>query len=374
MKKLLIRFFAGLLASVLLVTGVSLLGNMPNGKRTDGIFYEASGIHPDAVLMTVNKQSVTAEEFLYWLAYDCDYLASYMGGNVDFDTAVSGSMTYGQYALEDAQRTVTLYAVVRDWAQKAGITLSEESQAQLDAQRQQYVTYYGGEEGYAKQLQLMGLTDEGFTDINGVYFLYAQLYNAYCTEGGQLYPAQEEIDSFAKTNEYYTFLPLYWAVTGTEETDAASLEQAKAAVERLRSATDKEAVYLEIAQEMALQATAAGETAAASDLGSVSAAALAALAEGEVSDVVQTQSGYYVFVRKSLNTAAVVDKMFNATLDQMRENAGVRFNCRSYDKLNVTKFYTKLQTLRSQLTAADTGSDTGSDIDSNAGTDTTPQS
>ena len=54
MKNLIFRSLAGLVASVLLVTGVALLGNMPNGKRTDGVFYEASGIHPDATLMTVN--------------------------------------------------------------------------------------------------------------------------------------------------------------------------------------------------------------------------------------------------------------------------------------------------------------------------------
>ena len=114
--------------------------------------------------------------------------------------------------------------------------------------------------------------------------------------------------------------------------------------------------------------TAAGETAAAADLGSANAAALAALAEGEVSDVVQTQSGYYVFVRKSLNTAAVVDKMFTATLDDMRENAGVRYSSRYFDRLDAGKFYTKLLTLRTQLSAANT--DTGASAD----TDTAPQS
>lgn len=355
MKNLIIRALAGLLASILLVTGVALLGNMPNGKRTDGVFYGASGIHPDATLMTVNMQPVTAEEYLYWLAYDCDYLSSYMGGNVDFSTAVGGNMTYGQYAMEDAQRTVTLYSVVRAWAEQAGITLSEDSQAQLDAQRQQYVTYYGGEEGYAKQLKLMGLTDDTFQRINEVYFLYSALYGAYCSEDGALRPSAEEIGSFAQENKYYTFLPLHWSVTGTEDTDAATLAQAEAAVARLRSAEDKEATYLQIAQEMALQATAAGETAAAADLGSVNAAALAALAEGEVSDVVQTQSGYYVFVGKALNTDAVLDKMFNARLDTLRDSAAIRYNCRSYGKLNVGSFYTKLQTLRSQLQSASSG-------------------
>ena len=65
MKKLIIRALAGLLASVVLVACVSLMGNMPGGKRTGGIFYEASGIHPDATLMTVNKQPVTAEAAMW---------------------------------------------------------------------------------------------------------------------------------------------------------------------------------------------------------------------------------------------------------------------------------------------------------------------
>ena len=30
-------------------------------------------------------------------------------------------------------------------------------------------------------------------------------------------------------------------------------------------------------------------------------------------------------------------------LDAMRESAGIRYNRRSYDKLNVARFYTKLQ-------------------------------
>ncbi len=355
MKSIIIRSLAGLLASVLLVTGVALLGNMPNGKRTDGIFYESSGIHPDAALMTVNKRPVSAEEYLYWLAYDCDYLSSYLG-TVDFDAAISGSMSYGQYAMADAQRTVVLYSVVRAWAEKAGITLSEESQAQLAAQRQQYVDYYGGEEGFLKQLELIGLTDEGFQQINQVFFLYSELYKAYCGKGGALRPSDQEIDSFAQAGGYNTFLPLYWVISGDEAADAATMEKARAAAERMRNAEDITAAYLQIAQEMALQTTGAGETRSSEETPKEITAALNTLAEGQVSDVVVSGDSYYVFVKIALNTDAVLDKMFNAKLDTMRNSAAIRYNCRSYDKLDVGEFYTKLLTLRAQLQGESAGS------------------
>ena len=82
---------------------------------------------------------------------------------------------------------------------------------------------------------------------------------------------------------------------------------------------------------------------------------MAALQENEVSGVVTTASGCYVFVGKALNTDAVLDKMFNARLDTLRDSAAIRYNCRSYNKLNVGTFYTKLQTLRSQLQSASSG-------------------
>ena len=318
------------------------------------LYRDITGMPGNTVLLTAEGRKIPAWRYCYWLAYDCDYLSSYMG-TVDFDAAVSESMSFGQYAMEDAQRTVTLYSVVRAWAEQAGITLSEDSQAQLDAQRQQYVDYYGGEEGYAKQLELMGLTDEGFQRINEVYFLYSELYGAYCSEDGALRPSAEEIGSFAQENKYYTFLPLHWSFSGDTEADSAAAAKAQAAAERLSAAADKTAVYLQIAQEMAQQATETGETLSAADLDSGIAEAVAALQENEVSGVVTTASGCYVFVGKALNTDAVLDKMFNARLDTLRDSAAIRYNCRSYGKLNVGTFYTKLQTLRSQLQSASSG-------------------
>ena len=207
-----------------------------------------------------------------------------------------------------------------------------------------------------KQLELIGLTDEGFQQINQVFFLYSELYKAYCGKGGALRPSDQEIDSFAQAGGYNTFLPLYWVISGDEAADAATMEKARAAAERMRNAEDITAAYLQSAQEMALQTTGAGETRSSEETPKEITAVLNTLAEGQVSDVVVSGDSCYVFVKIALNTDAVLDKMFNDKLDTMRNSAAIRYNCRSYDKLDVGEFYTKLLTLRAQLQGESAGS------------------
>ena len=101
MKSNWIRFLAGVIASAVLVGAFALTGGMKNGKRTDGLLYQASGLHPDGELLLIDGQTVTAEEYLYWLAQDCDYLSGQVEG-LDWDAAVTEDMTFGAYAKADA--------------------------------------------------------------------------------------------------------------------------------------------------------------------------------------------------------------------------------------------------------------------------------
>ena len=108
MKKAWIRLAASVVLSALLVVGISASGILTNGHRTDGLFYQASGIRPDAELLTVNGETIDAEEYLYWLAYDCEYLA-YNVQDLDFDAELSEGMTYGAYAKQDGADRIELY-------------------------------------------------------------------------------------------------------------------------------------------------------------------------------------------------------------------------------------------------------------------------
>ena len=127
MKNNWVRLIAGVLVSVALVGAISLTGGMKKGSRTDGLLYEASGLHPDGQLLLVNGKAVTCEEYLYWLAYDCEYLSTYVQ-DIDWSTELTSGVTYGDYAQTDTLETVKLYSVVRAWAEEAGITLTDEDQ------------------------------------------------------------------------------------------------------------------------------------------------------------------------------------------------------------------------------------------------------
>lgn len=61
------RHFAALGLAVLLALSLAGCGGeKAEEERTSGLYYEACGISPDAVLLTVDGREVPAWRYLYW--------------------------------------------------------------------------------------------------------------------------------------------------------------------------------------------------------------------------------------------------------------------------------------------------------------------
>ena len=341
MKNNWVRLIAGALASVVLVGAIALTGGMKKGSRTDGLLYQASGIHPDAELLLIDGQTVTAEEYLYWLAYDCEYLSTYVPG-VDWSAELTEGLTYGDYAKTDTLETVKLYSVVRAWAEEAGVTLTEEDRAALEAQRLEYVTYYGSEEAYQQQLEAQGITEEVYDRINETAYLYQRLQDQFCTEGSALYPDSEALAQYAADNGYLTGKAIYVpAGDGAEE-------EANGYLKRMQEAEDKLAEHAAICQERGVdQKDSITFTVTEGD--PVCEAAMA-LAANEVSDVIAVDEGYYIFLREETDLSAVLPAYFNAQMQARRSEANVVYNEELYASIDTSAFYQTLTQLRSQLT------------------------
>ena len=66
------RVFALLLAAALCAGLLAGCGKAKEGTVKSGLFYDASGISPDTVLLTVDGRDVTADRYFYWLTDACD--------------------------------------------------------------------------------------------------------------------------------------------------------------------------------------------------------------------------------------------------------------------------------------------------------------
>lgn len=339
-----------MLAVTALLVGSTAFYYHKTGTRTDGVFYEATGIRPDAPLMYVDGNAVSAEEYLYWLDSVCEYLASYVGGTPDFTVSVTDEMTLGQYAKADAANTVTLYAVVRQMAKEYGITLNEEDLAELEAQRQQYVSYYGGEEVYLQQLQVLGLSEEMLRRIEEVPYLYNRMFLAFSDPASELYPGEDALRTYADENGFVTAQLLYFPTAGLEESEQADMK-AKAAdyATQLGSAADKQATYEALASQLGLTASEAGLTFCAADSDPAVYQAVSALAAGEVSSVIEGSSGYYVAMRMETNYASLAEDLFNIRLQDRQDSVKVEYSGKQYDRIEAGSFYTALNNARAAL-------------------------
>ena len=346
MKSNWIRFLAGVIASAVLVGAFALTGGMKNGKRTDGLLYQASGLHPDGELLLIDGQTVTAEEYLYWLAQDCDYLSGQVEG-LDWDAAVTEDMTFGAYAKADALEAVKQHAVVRAWAGEAGIALTDADKAEMEAQRQQYVTYYGSEEAFLQRLAVMGVSEAAWDVIQTGQYLYRDLYEAFCTPGSGLYPDEASLADYAAAQGYMSV----YAVTVTDDDDAEGV--AADLLARWQAAEDKEGEYAAICEELG-QEVGSAVTLAAVESDPLSDA-IAALEEGGMDAVIDPYEDgtCYVVMRTETDMSAVAQTYFDVLWEQRVQDAVVVVNTKLYDTIDTGAFYEKLTQLRAELTAED---------------------
>lgn len=344
MKNNWIRFLAGVIASAVLVGAFALTGGMKSGKRTDGLMYRASGLHPDGELMSINGQVVSCEEYLYWLAQDCEYLASQVEG-LDWNAVVTEGMTFAEYAKADAAEAVKQHAVVRAWAQEAGITLTDEDKAEMAAQRKQYVTYYGSEEAYLRQLELVGISEETLELTQAGQYLYRDLYEAFSTPGSGLYPDEATLADYAAAQKYMGV----YVVTVDDDKDAEGV--ARDLLARWQAAEDKESEYAAICEELGQEIGSAVTLAAVE--GDPLSSAIEALAVGGMDAVIDPYEDgtCYVVMRTETDMSAVAQTYFDVLWEQRLESAVVVTNSKLYDAIDAGTFYQTLAQLRADMAA-----------------------
>lgn len=124
-----------------------------------------AGVDPDTVLFTVDGLDVTADFYLYWLAYDCYSTELNMGISLNFDETNADGVTLGEYMKEDARQAAVTYLILEREAEKNNAGLTQEQQTQWEEQKAALIESVGQEE-FELTLQQMGISEEMFDRVN----------------------------------------------------------------------------------------------------------------------------------------------------------------------------------------------------------------
>ena len=327
--------------------------------QEDGLFYQASGIRPDTVLLSVDGRDVTARRCLYWLACACDYIAGYYdsGDGIQWSDTVDGQ-TLADYAKDQALSSAALYATVETWAEDYGCALTDEDRTAMDREWAARAAQYGGEDAYLDVLARMGLDRAEAEAISADAYLYRHLYDLYRTEGSQLASAEQDLETFAQEQGYLTVDHIWISTASADPADddaiAACRARAEEAFAKLNSSADPLNDFAVLAatysDEPDRDQHPSGYTFTAGDgtLPTACEEAALALEAGQFSCVVEADDGFYLILRKPVDLEAVAPDYFDALLQAAADSADLSA-ARAYETLNVPQFYDRLQQARAAM-------------------------
>ncbi len=295
---------------------------VPQPEQTPAPAAEASvqtensgGIGPEEIVLTVNGEGVTWEEFRYWMFAGLIYQGVEFNEATDWDAEVYEGMTMREYALEDAVHSAILYKVVDQNAAEKGIVLTEEELQELEGQIQSNRDYLGSEEAYQAYLTENYLTDELTRSLLSSSYRYRDLFAEMFGIQGEKLSDQEAI-LFGDENGYFRAKHILMAnqdADGTpldEETMAAKRATLEGVLKELREAEDPVAVFdarmWDFSEDPGLSGNPDGYQYRRGRMVQAFQDAVEALDNYDFSDITEMEYGYTIVMRLPLDPDAVI--------------------------------------------------------------------
>ena len=378
------------LLSAALAAGVlaaSLAGCGDNTASTDlplpsevpaDIIQEAAGIAKDTPLITVDGVEVPAEEVLYWVSSYADQYAAW--GMTDFSMDMGNGQTLGQYYLDSAVETATLYQLMENKAEELKLGWTKDNQTSYDEQLQTMKESLAQQAGLdietqsaqvdtelVRLISYMGLSQEGFFHINQASFLYNNLMNGLFGTEGTDAPDADKLEEAGVLHAKHILIKAQpvtdEAGNVTDDGMAAAQAQAQELYDQLLSAEDPMTLFDQLMTEYTDDVDSSGNVNGGTDGYTFGPGEMVdefyngakALGEGEISEPIQSQYGYHIILRLSADNQAGYDKYAQVKMqdqiDQWMDEAQVE-RAEELDSLDLQAYYDGLTTLRSDISAA----------------------
>ena len=365
-KKRLLSFLgAAAIAAALTfaVTSLSPSNGFTSGTMHSGLCYEATGVAPDAIVASVDGNGASADLIAYWTGYNVSYLDSYMqyytGAAFDWDYTFEDGTRITDYVKSNVLASVKQNLVLENLAEEYGAALTDEQKAAIEASDQTYIDQYGSEEAFEAELNKLGMRRETYDRVSTSNYLYQNLYQLYNTEGSKLYASDEELALYAAEKNYITADHILLTTKDTATGEALSDEEkaekkalAEELAEKLKNYTgdDLASYFAQLADEYSedpgRETYPTGYTFTTGAMVPEFEAAAYALAEGAVSEIVESSFGYHILLRLPLDKAAAADAVRETYFTDFfsdRVESAVIATSAEFDKLDPQVLYETIQ-------------------------------
>ena len=298
---------------------------VPEGDIT----YAATGVRPDKIIAELDGNTAPAELLTYQIGYSCAYLdytmQSYDMGPLDLDADLPNGENAAQYIRTESLTLVKQQLAVENLAARYGVTVSPEDEEELAEQRAADLLEHG-EDGYREEVRKLGLSEAGYERVQRAGYLYRALAAASRDPESPLYQPEETLADYARAEGYLTadhiLLSFLDPLTREPLEDGVVAEkraQAEALLQQLRDADDPVALFDQLAdrygEDPGRRGNPQGYTFGSGEMVEPFENAARALAENEYSDLVETEYGVHIILRRPLDAAAAAEAVRDAYFD-----------------------------------------------------------
>lgn len=344
----------------------------------EDIIMQTAGIARDTPLITVDGAEVPAEEVLYWVSNYADQYAAW--GMSDLSMDMGDGQTLGQYYLDSAVETATLYQLMQNKADELKLGWNKENQAAYDEQLQTMKESMAQQAGLDIQTQsdqvdtelvrlisYMGLSQEGFFRINQASFLYNNLMEGLFGTEGTDAPDAGKLDEAGVFHAKHILIKAEPVTDAdgnvTDDGMATAQAQAQEIYDQLLAAEDPMTLFDQLMTEYTDDVDSSGNVNGGTDGYTFGPGEMVdefyegtkALGEGEISQPVQSQYGYHIILRLSADNEVGYDKYAQVKMqdqiDQWMDEVQVE-RSETLESLDLQAFYDGINTLRSDISAA----------------------
>lgn len=261
-------------------------------------------------VMIIDGMKIRQGTYAYYYGYSyANYYSTY------------GESAVNYYALTSIHQYVAVYRLF----EKYGLQLDDADQQAIEAARAAKIEELGGQGGYAAFLKTIGLTDKLYREILAITPMYDKLKALLYGEGGSEYMSREEIRAdYAALCAHEVHIFISTANVETVEDQDALLAKAEEAHARAAAGEDFTALIQEYGEDPYMaEHPEEGYYIAQGDTGDTTFEnALFALEVGQISDVVTTTSGFFIFKRLPieedyLDSVFADESMYDSYIDSM---------------------------------------------------------